>query len=580
MAQYSKNDIVTVKIEDIGTEGEGIGKLEGFTLFVKDAVMGDVVEARLVKVKKNYAYARLEKVLTSSPLRVKPVCPYHKQCGGCQIQAMSYEAQLQFKENKVKNNLVRIGGFDQIFIESVMESVVGMEQPWHYRNKAQFPVGTDKDGRIITGFYAGRTHSIIANTDCALGVEENEPILQKVLAYMQNESISAYDETTGQGLVRHILIRKGFTSGEIMVCLVINGKNLPKEDRLVSTLREIPGMTSIWLNYNTKNTNVIMGTEGRVLWGQNTITDVIHRRSIEEINSGKDCLRYDSKENAPQGITFAISPLSFYQVNPIQTEKLYSLALEYAGLTGEETVWDLYCGIGTISLFMAQCAKEVHGVEIVPQAIEDARKNAECNHIENATFYVGKAEEVLPRLYEEEHIFADVICVDPPRKGCDEACLNTIIKMAPKRIVYVSCDSATLARDLKYLCENGYEIKKVRAVDQFGQTVHTETVCLLSKLHEAKHHVKVKLDMDEMDITSAESKATYEEIKKYVAEHNDGMKVSNLYIAQIKQKHGIIERENYNKPKSEKGGQPECPKEKEIAIEEALKYFQMIPSES
>ena len=580
MAQYSKNDIVTVKIGDIGTEGEGIGKLEGFTLFVKDAVMGDVVEARLVKVKKNYAYARLEKVLTSSPLRVKPVCPYHKQCGGCQIQAMSYEAQLQFKENKVKNNLVRIGGFDQLFIESVMEPVVGMEQPWHYRNKAQFPVGTDKDGRIITGFYAGRTHSIIANTDCALGVEENEPILQKVLAYMQNEKVSAYDETTGQGLVRHILIRKGFTSGEIMVCLVINGKSLPKEDRLVSTLREIPGMTSIWLNYNTKNTNVIMGTEGRVLWGQNTITDVIHRRSIEEINSGKDCLRYDSKENAPQGITFAISPLSFYQVNPIQTEKLYSLALEYAGLTGEETVWDLYCGIGTISLFMAQCAKEVHGVEIVPQAIEDARKNAERNHIENATFYVGKAEEVLPRLYEEEHIFADVICVDPPRKGCDEACLNTIIKMAPKRIVYVSCDSATLARDLKYLCENGYEIRKVRAVDQFGQTVHTETVCLLSKLHEAKHHVKVKLDMDEMDITSAESKATYEEIKKYVAEHNDGMKVSNLYIAQIKQKHGIIERENYNKPKSEKGGQPECPKEKEIAIEEALKYFQMIPSES
>ena len=544
MAQYSKNDIVTVKIEDIGTEGEGIGKLEGFTLFVKDAVMGDVVEARLVKVKKNYAYARLEKVLTSSPLRVKPVCPYHKQCGGCQIQAMSYEAQLQFKENKVKNNLVRIGGFDQLFIESVMEPVVGMEQPWHYRNKAQFPVGTDKDGRIITGFYAGRTHSIIANTDCALGVEENEPILQKVLAYMQNEKVSAYDETTGQGLVRHILIRKGFTSGEIMVCLVINGKSLPKEDRLVSTLREIPGMTSIWLNYNTKNTNVIMGTEGRVLWGQNTITDVIHRRSIEEINSGKDCLRYDSKENAPKGITFAISPLSFYQVNPIQTEKLYSLALEYAGLTGEETVWDLYCGIGTISLFMAQCAKEVHGVEIVPQAIEDARKNAERNHIENATFYVGKAEEVLPRLYEEEHIFADVICVDPPRKGCDEACLNTIIKMAPKRIVYVSCDSATLARDLKYLCENGYEIRKVRAVDQFGQTVHTETVCLLSKLHEAKHHVKVKLDMDEMDITSAESKATYEEIKKYVAEHNDGMKVSNQYIAQIKQKGGIIEREN------------------------------------
>lgn len=575
MAQYSKNDIVTVKIEDIGTEGEGIGKLEGFTLFVKDAVMGDVVEARLVKVKKNYAYARLEKVLTSSPLRVKPVCPYHKQCGGCQIQAMSYEAQLQFKENKVKNNLVRIGGFDRLFIESVMEPVVGMEQPWHYRNKAQFPVGTDKDGRIITGFYAGRTHSIIANTDCALGVEENEPILQKVLAYMQNEKVSAYDETTGQGLVRHILIRKGFTSGEIMVCLVINGKSLPKEDRLVSTLREIPGMTSIWLNYNTKNTNVIMGTEGRVLWGQNTITDVIHRRSIEEINSGKDCLRYDSKENAPQGITFAISPLSFYQVNPIQTEKLYSLALEYAGLTGEETVWDLYCGIGTISLFMAQCAKEVHGVEIVPQAIEDARKNAERNHIENATFYVGKAEEVLPRLYEEEHIFADVICVDPPRKGCDEACLNTIIKMAPKRIVYVSCDSATLARDLKYLCENGYEIRKVRAVDQFGQTVHVETVVLLSKGEIDSKKVRVEFSLEDMDMSGFQKGATYEQIKAYVLEHT-GLKVSSLYISQIKRKCGLDVGQNYNLSKKEDAKVPKCPPEKEAAIRDALKYFQMI----
>lgn len=575
MAQYSKNDIVTVKIEDIGTEGEGIGKLEGFTLFVKDAVMGDVVEARLVKVKKNYAYARLEKVLTSSPLRVKPVCPYHKQCGGCQIQAMSYEAQLQFKENKVKNNLVRIGGFDQIFIESVMESVVGMEQPWHYRNKAQFPVGTDKDGRIITGFYAGRTHSIIANTDCALGVEENEPILQKVLAYMQNEKVFAYDETTGQGLVRHILIRKGFTSGEIMVCLVINGKSLPKEDRLVSTLREIPGMTSIWLNYNTKNTNVIMGTEGRVLWGQNTITDVIHRRSIEEINSGKDCLRYDSKENAPQGITFAISPLSFYQVNPIQTEKLYSLALEYAGLTGEETVWDLYCGIGTISLFMAQCAKEVHGVEIVPQAIEDARKNAERNHIENATFYVGKAEEVLPRLYEEEHIFADVICVDPPRKGCDEACLNTIIKMAPKRIVYVSCDSATLARDLKYLCENGYEIKKVRAVDQFGQTVHTETVVLLSKGMIDSRKVKVDFSLEDMDLSELKGKATYAQIKEYVF-NETGLKVSSLYIAQVKKKCGLEVGENFNLPKTENAKQPQVTPEKEEAIMKAFRHFGVV----
>ena len=391
---------------------------------------------------------------------------------------------------------------------------------------------------------------------------------------MQNEKVSAYDETTGQGLVRHILIRKGFTSGEIMVCLVINGRSLPKEDRLVSTLREIPGMTSIWLNYNMKNTNVIMGTEGRVLWGQNTITDVIHRRSIEEINSGKDCLRYDSKENAPQGITFAISPLSFYQVNPIQTEKLYSLALEYAGLTGEETVWDLYCGIGTISLFMAQCAKEVHGVEIVPQAIEDARKNAERNHIENATFYVGKAEEVLPRLYEEEHIFADVICVDPPRKGCDEACLNTIIKMAPKRIVYVSCDSATLARDLKYLCENGYEIRKVRAVDQFGQTVHTETVVKLS-LKKETPKIEVTMEPDEESNYTPEEKATYSKIKEYVKEKY-GVNVHTSYIAQVKRMCGLDMGENYNKSKKGNPEVKQCPQEKVEYIKDALRHFKLI----
>ena len=295
---------------------------------------------------------------------------------------------------------------------------------------------------------------------------------------MRSNKVSAYDEKTGQGLVRHILIRKGFTSGEIMVCLIVNGNTLPAEDRLVETLKSMEGVTSIYINTNTENTNVIMGRKNRVLWGESTISDVIHPRTIEEIESGKDALADQDRE----GITFAISPLSFYQVNPVQTEKLYSLALEYAGLTGEETVWDLYCGIGTISLFMAQRAKQVYGVEIVEQAILDARENAKRNHIENASFYVGKAEEVLPHLYETEHIFADVICVDPPRKGCDEACLETMVKMAPKRIVYVSCDSATLARDLKYLCANGYELKKVRPVDQFGHTVHVETVACLQRV--------------------------------------------------------------------------------------------------
>ena len=571
MADYAKNDMITVTIEDMGTDGEGIGKLNGFTFFIKDAVIGDVVEAKVMKAKKNYAYARLLRVLTPSSNRDEPVCAYHKQCGGCQIQALDYKAQLFFKENKVRNHLLRIGGFSRELLDEVMEPIVGMENPYHYRNKAQFPVGTDKEGNLITGFYAGRTHDIIANTDCALGVKENQQILEMVLDYMRCNHVNAYDEKTGKGLIRHILIRKGFTSGEIMVCLIINGRELPAEDKLVEALKQIEGMTSIYINTNTENTNVIMGRKSRVLWGESTISDVIHRRTMDEIESGKDALADSDRE----GITFAISPLSFYQVNPVQTEKLYSLALEYAGLTGEETVWDLYCGIGTISLFMAQRAKQVYGVEIVEQAIQDARENAKRNHIENAAFYVGKAEEVLPHLYETEHIFADVICVDPPRKGCDEACLETIVKMAPKRIVYVSCDSATLARDLKYLCANGYELKKVRPVDQFGHTVHVETVCLLSKLHEAKHHINVKVDMDELDLTSAEAKATYKEIEEWVQEHY-GFHVTNLNIAQVKQKHGIIKRENYNKPKSENSRQPGCPEEKIKAIEDAMRHFQMI----
>ena len=563
-----KNEIVKVKIEDIGVGGEGIGKVDGYTLFIKDAIIGDVVEAKVMKAKKNYGYARLMNVLTPSKDRVEePVCPMARKCGGCQIQEMKYPAQLKFKESKVRGNLERIGEVPYELLDQIMHPAVGMDgegmQPFRYRNKAQFPIGTDKDGRVIAGFYAGRTHSIIGNTDCVLGVEVNEEILNCILDFMEEFDIPAYDEVKHKGLVRHVLLRYGFKTDEIMVCLVINGKTIPHCHDLVGRLRQIPGMTSITLSMNTVKTNVIMGDTIRLLWGQEFITDYIGE------------------------IKYQISPLSFYQVNPVQTEKLYGLALDYAGLTGNETVWDLYCGIGTISLFLAKKAKQVYGVEIVPQAIDDAKNNAKINDITNAEFYVGKAEEVLPDYYKEyekthngETAHADVIVVDPPRKGCEESLLQTIVDMQPERVVYVSCDSATLARDVKFLRANGYELKDVTPVDQFPHTVHVETVCLLSKLHEAKYHVNVRLDMDEMYLTAAESKATYEEIKKYVAEHNDGMKVSNLYIAQIKQKHGIIERENYNKPKSEKGGQPECPKEKEIAIEEALKYFQMIPSES
>ena len=483
--EFQKNDYVIVTIEDIGHDGEGIGKVDGFTLFIKDAVIGDVVEAKIMKSKKHYAYARLEKVITPSPFRIEPKCALHKQCGGCQIQAMSYEKQLQFKEAKIRNNLIRIGGFAPEFVDKVMEPIVGMEEPFRYRNKAQYPIGTDKEGNPIAGFYAGRTHSIIANTDCYLGVEENKEILEIILDYMKKNKVSAYDETTGKGLVRHVLIRKGFTSGELMVCLVVNDKGkknaadfnagrkgmyLPAQDKLVEALQLLPGMTSISVSINAENTNVIMGKEVHTIWGEDRIRDTIHVRDT-----------VNGFALTEKGITFSISPLSFYQVNPVQTEKLYSLALAYAGLTGKETVWDLYCGIGTISLFLAGDAKQVYGVEIVPQAIGDAKKNAENNGITNAEFFVGKAEEVLPEKYEKEGIFADVIVVDPPRKGCDEACLATMLKMQPKRIVYVSCDSATLARDLKILSDGGYELRKVRGVDQFGHTVHTEVATYLEK---------------------------------------------------------------------------------------------------
>lgn len=487
MPELNKNDFVVVDITDIGTDGEGIGKVKGFPLFIKDAVIGDTVEAQIVKTKKQYAYGRVNKVITPSPFRAQPRCEFHRQCGGCQIQAFDYKKQLEFKENKVKNNLIRIGGFEEAFIEKIMEPVVGMEEPYHYRNKAQYPVGTDREGNLITGFYAGRTHSIIANTRCHLGREENREILEAILDYMKENKVSAYKEEAGTGLVRHILIRSGFQSGEIMVCLIINAKTfkaLPAQDKLLDKLQAFKGMTSVSVNLNTRRDNVIMGTEVYTIWGKPTIGDTLYLYDLKENCKGEINWSRISKN---RGLDFKISPLSFYQVNPVQTEKLYSLAVEYAGLTGKETVWDLYCGIGTISLFMATAARQVYGVEIIPQAIEDAKENAAVNGLDNTTFFVGKAEEVLPDFYEKQSktgdsdmLHPDVIVVDPPRKGCDEACLSTMLKMQPARIVYVSCDSATLARDLKILCEGGYELKRVRAVDQFPHTVHVETVALLS----------------------------------------------------------------------------------------------------
>ena len=566
----NKNDIVTVEITDIGVSGEGIGHVDGYTLFIKDAVIGDVVEAKVMKAKKNYGYARLMKVLTPSEYRVEPKCAFARRCGGCQIQEMSYDRQLVFKDQKIRGNLERIGGFTKDQIDTVMQPVVGMEHPFGYRNKAQFPFGTDKEGNPITGFYAGRTHDIIANTDCALGVEQNKEILEIILQYMRENKIKSYDEKTGKGLIRHALIRYGFKTKEIMVCLVINGKKLPKAERLIEKLIQIEGMTSITISPNTRRDNVIMGDSYEILWGQGYITDYIGN------------------------VKYQISPLSFYQVNPVQTEVLYGTALEYAGLTGKETVWDVYCGIGTISLFLAQKAQKVYGVEIVPQAIEDAKHNAEINEITNAEFFVGKAEEVLPEYYADyakehpgEHARADVIVVDPPRKGCERSVLDTMVQMEPERIVYVSCDSATLARDVKYLRENGYEIRKVKATDMFPMSVHVETVVLLSHKKPDGHiNVNVefgegegKVPLDNIAKRAEEYKpkerVTYKMIKEYI-EAKYGFKVHTAYIAEVKRDLGLPMYDAPNAVEELKQPRKHPTAEKVEAIKDALKHFEVI----
>ena len=457
--ELKKNQEILLTIEDFTKEGEGLGKYQGFPLFVKDTVIGDVAKVSVTKLKKNYGYARLVDIIEPSPDRVIPPCPVARQCGGCKIQQLSYEKQKEFKWNQVANCLKRIGGF--VDIEEKMEPIYGMDEPWHYRNKAQFPIGRDKKGNPVAGFYAGRTHSIVPNTNCLIQAKVNQEILELVLDYMKKNAIAPYDETSHSGLVRHVLTRVGFTTGEIMVCLIINGKKeqLNNISSLINALKKIPGMTSIIVNTNKEKTNKILGSACQTLWGKDYIEDYIGN------------------------VRYQIGPLSFFQVNPVQTRVLYSKALEYADLKGDEVVWDLYCGIGTISLFLAQKAKHVYGVEIIKEAIDDARNNARINQMDNVTFFVGKAEEIVPAEYEKTGIRPDVIVVDPPRKGCEASLLHTMVKMQPKRIVYVSCDPGTLARDCKILCEEGYEIVKAAVVDQFGHTTHVETVCCLHRVN-------------------------------------------------------------------------------------------------
>ncbi len=446
-----KNRDYIVDISGLTSEGSGVAKIDGFTVFVEGALPEEKAEIKIVKVLKNYAYGKLLRTLDPAAARVEPACGVVKRCGGCQLQHMSYEAQLEYKTRQVKDAIERLGGLKGITIHDT----IGMKEPWRYRNKAQFPVGLDGD--VMIGFYASRSHEIIDTPQCAIQDDVNDKVTQTVREFIKKYDISIYDENTGKGLIRHIMTRKGFRTGELMVCIVINGDTLPCDKALIDMLnRNTENLKSIVLNVNKKRTNVILGDRNIVIFGEEAIYDYIGE------------------------FKFKISPLSFFQVNPIQTEVLYGKALEYAELKGNETVFDAYCGIGTISLFLSKKAKKVYGVEIIPQAIENAKENARLNGITNTEFIVGESETVIPEMYKKG-IKADVIVVDPPRKGCDEKLLDVIAQMAPERVVYVSCNPATLARDLKYLSERGYKVKEVQPVDMFPQTTHTESVCLIER---------------------------------------------------------------------------------------------------
>lgn len=512
--EYSpqKNDLITLEITDLTEEGQGVGKKDGLVFFVKDSVMGDLVEARILKVKKNYAYAKVEKLLEASPYRITPLCPVAGKCGGCQLQHLSYEKELAWKEDRIAQSLIRIAGLSPEEVERKKEGILGGVLS-RYRNKAQYPVQNGKEigeektvsGRAFAerkkgseneqesydslrmGFYGFHSHRIIETEDCLINSAENPLILNCIKEWAREYKISGYEEETGKGLLRHIFLRKGFSTGEILLCLVLNGKNLPHGKELWERMQDLSlsveeggqvqgSIVGLCVNINEGSGNAILGRETRCLYGKDSIEDKIGE------------------------LSFSISVPSFYQVNPVQTEKIYGKALEYAALTGEETVWDCYCGIGTISLFLAQKAKQVYGLEIVPEAIENAKKNAEKNGLQNAEFFVGAAEEVLPKWVEEQKRelsakgadcgigdMVDVVSLDPPRKGCDEACLSAVLELSPKRIVYVSCDPGSLARDIKYLREGGYELQKWVGIDNFPRTGHVETVVLLFKIDVDKH---------------------------------------------------------------------------------------------
>ncbi len=540
MEALEKGSVYTAVIDGYSSEGLGIARVNGAVVFVPHAVRGEEIDLRITKVMKTSCAGEIVKIHNPSPERMEPECPYAGKCGGCAYRHLTYPEELWAKRQRVQDALTRIGG-----LELTVEEVLGAKNPEHYRNKSQYPVGAD--GSI--GFFQARTHKVVPIRRCLIQTEAADRTAQAVGEWMRRYKISAYDETTGKGLVRHVCVRVN-RKGESLCCVVVNGNKVPREPELAAYVTAaVPHTVGVLLNSNTRRGNVVLGDKYRTLFGRNYLMDTL-------------C-----------GLEFKLSMPSFYQVNRDQAEVLYGKALEFAGLTGNETVLDLYCGIGTITLCLAKAAKRVIGAEIVPPAIRDAKENALRNHIENAEFFCGDAADIAAKL-ESDGLRPDVVTVDPPRKGLAPAVIASVAAMGPEKVVYVSCDPATLGRDVKIFREFGYEAKRAAAVDMFPGTAHVETVVLLSKLN-TKQHIEVELNLDELDLTSAESKATYEEIKAYVLEHT-GLKVSHLYIAQVKQKYGIIERENYNKPKSENAKQPKCPPEKEAAITEALKFFGMI----
>ena len=541
-----KNDVIHLNVTSATAEGSGVGKTEdGMAVFVPLSAVGDALEVRILKVKKTYAFGKIERIVSPAATRITPDCPHFAQCGGCVWRHISYEEECRVKQQKVQDAVARIGGID-----APVKPIIPSERVLRYRNKAQLPVGTDKNGKPVMGFFAFHSHRIIDCADCALQPACFADVMRITRDFLAQTDNDVYDEQTGKGRLRHLYIRLGEVTNELMVCYVVNGNGLKQENLLVRMLREgLPNLKTVVINSNREKTNVILGRKNRTVYGSGVITD-------------KLC-----------GLTFTISPFSFWQVNRAQAERLYAKARECAALTGNETLLDLYCGTGTIGLSMAKDCKSLIGVELIADAVRDAEHNATVNSICNARFLCADAPQAAAQL-DREGVKPDVVILDPPRKGCGEALVQTIGSMSPDRVVYVSCDPATLARDLQYFEAAGYRTVEVTPVDMFPRTAHVETVVLLSrKMPDDK--IEVDLDMDELDITSAESKATYQEIKDHVMKEY-GFKVSSLNIAQVKHQCGIIERENYNHSRKENPHIAQCPKDKEAAIRAALEHFGMI----